>query len=143
MRLRPPRSTRTDTLFPYTTLFRSVPIAVFENRETGELLRDPEVNERIVEACLKGGADAWFTATPADFLGNKYNPADWKMVTDILDVWFDSGSTHSFVLEPRPDLKWPASLYLEGSDQHRGRSEEHRVGKEVVSTFKSRWSPFS
>src|SRR3546814_6125847 len=79
MRLRPPRSTRTDTLFPYTTLFRSVPIAVFENRETGELLRDPEVNERIVEACLKGGADAWFTAKPADFLGNRYNPSDWKM----------------------------------------------------------------
>jgi isoleucyl-tRNA synthetase len=97
-----------------------VPIAVFENKETGELLRDEEVNERIVEACLKGGADAWFTAKPADFLGNKYNPSDWKMVTDILDVWFDSGSTHSFVLEQRPDLKWPASLYLEGSDQHRG-----------------------
>ncbi|MFC3674218.1 isoleucine--tRNA ligase [Ferrovibrio xuzhouensis] len=97
-----------------------VPIAVFENRETGELLRDPEVNERIVEACLKGGADAWFTAKPADFLGNQYNPSDWKMVTDILDVWFDSGSTHSFVLEQRPDLQWPASLYLEGSDQHRG-----------------------
>jgi isoleucyl-tRNA synthetase len=97
-----------------------VPIAIFENKETGELLRDEEVNERIVEACLKGGADAWFTAQPADFLGNKYNPSDWKMVTDILDVWFDSGSTHSFVLEQRPDLKWPASLYLEGSDQHRG-----------------------
>lgn len=97
-----------------------VPIAIFENKETGELLRDEEVNERIVEACLKGGADAWFTAKPADFLGNKYNPSDWKMVTDILDVWFDSGSTHSFVLEQRPDLKWPASLYLEGSDQHRG-----------------------
>ncbi|MCW0235588.1 MAG: isoleucine--tRNA ligase [Ferrovibrio sp.] len=97
-----------------------VPIAVFENKETGELLRDEEVNERIVEACLKGGADAWFTAQPSDFLGNKYNPSDWKMVTDILDVWFDSGSTHSFVLEQRPDLKWPASLYLEGSDQHRG-----------------------
>jgi isoleucyl-tRNA synthetase len=97
-----------------------VPIAVFEHKETGELLRDEEVNNRIVEACLKGGADAWFTAKPADFLGSKYNPDDWKMVTDILDVWFDSGSTHSFVLEQRPDLKWPASLYLEGSDQHRG-----------------------
>ena len=97
-----------------------VPIAVFEHRETGELLKDEDVNGRIVEACLKGGADAWFTATPADFLGGRYNPEDWKMVTDILDVWFDSGSTHAFVLEQRPDLKWPASLYLEGSDQHRG-----------------------
>ncbi|WP_370151774.1 isoleucine--tRNA ligase [Ferrovibrio sp.] len=97
-----------------------VPITVFEHRETGELLRDEAVNERIVQACLKGGADAWFTAKPEDFLGDRYNAADWRMVTDILDVWFDSGSTHAFVLEQRPDLKWPASLYLEGSDQHRG-----------------------
>ncbi|WP_119421042.1 isoleucine--tRNA ligase [Desertibaculum subflavum] len=97
-----------------------VPITVFEHKETGELLRDEAVNERVVQACLKGGADAWFTAKPEDFLGNQYNPAEWKMVTDILDVWFDSGSTHAFVLEQRPDLKWPASLYLEGSDQHRG-----------------------
>ncbi|HEX6958608.1 MAG TPA: isoleucine--tRNA ligase [Ferrovibrio sp.] len=97
-----------------------VPIAVFEHKRTGEILRDETVNERIVQACLKGGADAWFTAKPEQFLGDKYNPDDWKMVTDILDVWFDSGSTHAFVLEQRPDLKWPASLYLEGSDQHRG-----------------------
>lgn len=97
-----------------------VPITVFEHKETGEILRDEEVNERIVQACLEGGADAWFTSTADRFLGNKYNPNDWKMVTDILDVWFDSGSTHAFVLEQRPDLKWPASLYLEGSDQHRG-----------------------
>ncbi len=97
-----------------------VPITVFENKLTGEILRDAAVNERIVQACLKGGADAWFTAKPEDFLGNGYNAAEWKMVTDILDVWFDSGSTHSFVLEQRPDLQWPASLYLEGSDQHRG-----------------------
>ncbi len=97
-----------------------VPITVFENKLTGEIMRDEAVNERIVQACLKGGADAWFTAKPEDFLGNSYNPAEWKMVTDILDVWFDSGSTHSFVLEQRPDLQWPASLYLEGSDQHRG-----------------------
>ncbi|WP_428246220.1 isoleucine--tRNA ligase [Ferrovibrio sp.] len=97
-----------------------VPITVFENKLTGEILRDAAVNERIVQACLKGGADAWFTAKPEDFLGNGYNATEWKMVTDILDVWFDSGSTHSFVLEQRPDLQWPASLYLEGSDQHRG-----------------------
>src|SRR6202030_2101630 len=46
--------------------------------------------------------------------------AEWDKVTDIIEVWFDSGSTHAFVLEKRPELKWPASLYLEGSDQHRG-----------------------
>ncbi len=54
------------------------------------------------------------------FLGNDYDAADWEMVKDILDVWFDSGSTHAFCLEQRPDLKWPADVYLEGSDQHRG-----------------------
>ena len=56
----------------------------------------------------------------AVFLGNQYDAADWEKVTDIIEVWFDSGSTHAFVLEKRPELNWPASLYLEGSDQHRG-----------------------
>src|SRR5262249_20086672 len=54
------------------------------------------------------------------FLGNDYNPDDFEQVTDIVDVWFDSGSTHSFVLEGNPALSWPADVYLEGSDQHRG-----------------------
>ncbi|KAF0145649.1 MAG: isoleucyl-tRNA synthetase [Rhodospirillaceae bacterium] len=66
------------------------------------------------------GRNVWFTADSARFLLPEYDPADFEKVTDILDVWFDSGSTHAFVLERRPDLKWPASLYLEGSDQHRG-----------------------
>jgi isoleucyl-tRNA synthetase len=66
------------------------------------------------------GSDVWYTADPKQFLGNRYDPADYEQVRDIVDVWFDSGSTHAFVLETRPDLKWPASLYLEGSDQHRG-----------------------
>ncbi len=57
---------------------------------------------------------------PAQFLGDAYDPAEWEKVTDIIEVWFDSGSTHAFVLEQRPELRWPASLYLEGSDQHRG-----------------------
>jgi isoleucyl-tRNA synthetase len=62
----------------------------------------------------------WFHADAAQFLGNAYDPAEWQRVTDIAEVWFDSGSTHAFVLEQRPELRWPASLYLEGSDQHRG-----------------------
>jgi isoleucyl-tRNA synthetase len=66
------------------------------------------------------GGDAWLTSAPERFLGNGYNAADWTQVTDIVEVWFDSGSTHAFVLEQRPELKWPADLYLEGSDQHRG-----------------------
>jgi isoleucyl-tRNA synthetase len=97
-----------------------VPIAIFVDKRTGEPLRDPEVIERVAQAFESEGADAWYSSPPARFLGNKYNPEDFEQVKDIVDVWFDSGSTHAFVLEKRPDLKWPASLYLEGSDQHRG-----------------------
>ncbi|WP_421695624.1 isoleucine--tRNA ligase [Aestuariivirga sp.] len=98
-----------------------VPIAVFVNRETGAILDDPEVNARIVEAFSEEGADAWFAEGASQrFLGNDYSILEWEQVRDILDVWFDSGSTHAFVLEQRPDLKWPADIYLEGSDQHRG-----------------------
>ena len=64
--------------------------------------------------------DCWFEDNKQKFLGKKYNENDFYQTTDIVEVWFDSGSTHSFVLEQRDDLKWPASLYLEGSDQHRG-----------------------
>ena len=97
-----------------------VPITVFVERESGEPLRDEAVIERIVRAVEEEGADVWFSAEPARFLGEGYDPADYEKVTDILDVWFDSGSTHSFVLERRAELSWPASLYVEGSDQHRG-----------------------
>ena len=97
-----------------------VPITVFLNKKTGEPLRDPKVLERIVAAVEAEGADAWFASPPARFLAPEHDADDFEQVTDILDVWFDSGSTHAFVLERREDLKWPASLYLEGSDQHRG-----------------------
>ncbi|MDG4577287.1 MAG: isoleucine--tRNA ligase [Defluviicoccus sp.] len=97
-----------------------VPIAVFVEKKTGAPLRDAAVMERIVAAFAAEGADAWFASDPSRFLGPAYDPADYEQVTDILDVWFDSGCTHSFVLEQRGDLAWPASLYLEGSDQHRG-----------------------
>jgi isoleucyl-tRNA synthetase len=96
-----------------------VPIAVFVN-DDGEILKDEAVNARILDAFEKEGADAWFAEGARErFLGSRANEP-WSMVKDILDVWFDSGSTHSFCLEDRPDLKWPADLYLEGSDQHRG-----------------------
>ena len=97
-----------------------VPIPVFVDKKTGEPLRDQSVVDRIAAAFEREGADAWYTTDPREFLGNKYDPADFEQVMDIVDVWFDSGSTHAFVLETRDDLKWPASLYLEGSDQHRG-----------------------
>ncbi len=97
-----------------------VPLTVFVHRETGEILRDDAVNARIVDAVRARGADAWFDDDPQTFLGDDYAAADYERVTDILDVWFDSGVTHAFVLEARPDLQWPADVYLEGSDQHRG-----------------------
>jgi len=97
-----------------------VPIAVFLAKKTGEPLRDQAVVDRIAEAVARDGADIWFTGDPQQFLGSQYRAADYERVTDIVDVWFESGSTHSFVLDKRADLGFPASLYLEGSDQHRG-----------------------
>ncbi|MEO1706832.1 MAG: isoleucine--tRNA ligase [Pseudomonadota bacterium] len=97
-----------------------VPITIFAHKETGEPLNDPSVNARIVAAVREKGADAWFDTPAQTFLGDDYAAADYDKVEDILDVWFDSGSTHAFVLEQRDDLKWPADIYLEGSDQHRG-----------------------
>ena len=96
-----------------------VPIAIFVDRRTGEPLRDPEVMARVVDIFKTEGADAWYARPPADFLGNAYDPAHYEQVRDIVDVWFESGSTHAFVLEAR-GMSWPADLYLEGSDQHRG-----------------------
>ncbi|WP_105426570.1 isoleucine--tRNA ligase [Neorhizobium tomejilense] len=96
-----------------------VPICVFVD-EQGEILQDEAVNQRILEAFDLEGADAWFAEGARErFLGSRANEG-WTQVMDILDVWFDSGSTHTFTLEDRPDLKWPADVYLEGSDQHRG-----------------------
>jgi isoleucyl-tRNA synthetase len=98
-----------------------VPIAVFVNKSTGEILNDNKVNQRIYESFCEEGADAWFADGAVQrFLGNEYKAEDYEQIRDILDVWFDSGSTHAFCLERRPDLKWPADVYLEGSDQHRG-----------------------
>ncbi|PLX36162.1 MAG: isoleucine--tRNA ligase [Hyphomicrobiales bacterium] len=97
-----------------------VPITVFVNKATGEVLKDDAVNERIVEAFKAEGADAWFADGAKERFLEGYNADEFDKIDDILDVWFDSGSTHAFCLEQRPDLKWPASLYLEGSDQHRG-----------------------
>ncbi len=99
-----------------------VPITLFVDRRTGQYLNDPEVNARIVAAVMADGVDAWDEERAQEYLGAKYRLEDYERVTDILDVWFDSGSTHAFVLESGrwPDLQWPANLYLEGSDQHRG-----------------------
>lgn len=107
-----------------------VPITVFVHKETGELLKDDAVNARIADAVEKTGADAWYAGDVQAMLGNDYKAEDYEQVEDILDVWFDSGSTHAFVVEKREELireaaedgsaKRSANLYLEGTDQHRG-----------------------
>jgi isoleucyl-tRNA synthetase len=95
------------------------PLAMFVDKETNHPLNDPDVNARIVDFIKREGADAWFNRPVSDFLGH-HDPERFEKVEDILDVWFDSGSTHAFVLEGREHTRWPADLYLEGSDQHRG-----------------------
>jgi isoleucyl-tRNA synthetase len=106
-----------------------VPITLFLKNGTNQYLDDPAVNARIVAAIRAEGVDAWSEERAQEYLGADYRLEDFERVTDILDVWFDSGSTHAFVLESGkwPDLLRPegyagphADLYLEGSDQHRG-----------------------
>jgi isoleucyl-tRNA synthetase len=97
-----------------------VPIALFVRKADGKPLVDRAVLERIADIFEREGSDAWFARDPQDFLGEAHRKEDFDQVRDIVDVWFESGCTHSFVLEQRPVLRWPASLYLEGSDQHRG-----------------------
>jgi isoleucyl-tRNA synthetase len=109
-----------------------VPITVFV-RDKGDggidILTDPRVNARIAQAFEREGADAWCAdGAAARFLLPDHDPAEWHKIDDILDVWFDSGSTHAFTLETRADLKprrkqdggEDTVMYLEGSDQHRG-----------------------
>jgi len=95
-------------------------LPIFVSKKTKKPLKDPDVIENIAKIFEKEGADCWFTDDPQKFLGKKYKKEDYIKSKDIVEVWFDSGSTHSYVLEKRKDLIWPASMYLEGSDQHRG-----------------------
>ncbi|MBP7253156.1 MAG: isoleucine--tRNA ligase [Alphaproteobacteria bacterium] len=103
-----------------------VPIALFVEKKSGQPLKDKAVLEKIATTFAKEGADAWYQRPASFFLGDKYRAEDYDQVFDIVDVWFESGSTHAFVLDPLgnsgnwPELDWPATLYLEGSDQHRG-----------------------
>ena len=97
-----------------------VPLPLFVNKKTEQPLRDIKVINRIADIYEKEGSDTWFTEDPKRFLGDDYSINDYDQIQDVVEVWFDSGSTHAFCLEKREDLKWPASMYLEGSDQHRG-----------------------
>jgi isoleucyl-tRNA synthetase len=102
-----------------------VPITVISCSDCGEVVKSEDVVRRIDELFLKEGADAWFQHEVSDFLGQdavceKCGGARFVKEEDILDVWFDSGVSHAAVCEERPELRSPADLYLEGSDQHRG-----------------------
>ncbi|WP_036264570.1 isoleucine--tRNA ligase [Methylocapsa aurea] len=110
-----------------------VPIAIFVHRETKEILKDPKVNQRIAQAFEEDGADAWFGESASyRFLEPDYDPRDYEKIDDVLDVWFDSGSTHAFTLDDPTHFPGLAGIhrlrdggadeimYLEGSDQHRG-----------------------
>ena len=95
-----------------------VPLTIFINKNTGEPLRDKKIMQRIIDDVKKYGSDIWLAGDPFKYLDSEKKASDYEVVYDILDVWFDSGSTHAFVLEEK--LKWPADIYLEGTDQHRG-----------------------
>ena len=103
-----------------------VPLTCFVKKDVAPsddnyILKDEKVNARISEVFKSEGADAWFEEGAKErFLGGLYKPEDYEQILDILDVWFDSGSTHAFVLRDRNNENWPADLYLEGTDQHRG-----------------------
>ena len=103
-----------------------VPLPIFVSKADGSILQDEDVDARIYAAMKAGGADAWWATDAQVFLGDKYKAADYEKVEDILDVWFDSGCTHAFVVgnpdaPKRDSFKNPiGTIYLEGSDQHRG-----------------------
>ena len=96
-----------------------IPLPLFVHRQSdAPHPRTLELIEQVAQRVEQGGIDAWFDLDPAELLGNE--AADYRKVGDTMDVWFDSGTTHYSVLEQRPELGFPADLYLEGSDQHRG-----------------------
>ena len=96
-----------------------VPIALFVHKESGELHpKTAELIELVAQRIEQKGVDAWFDLDPVELLGDEAE--HYEKIQDTLDVWFDSGVTHACVLDQRPQLGFPADLYLEGSDQHRG-----------------------
>ncbi len=100
-----------------------VPLTVLVCDDCGEVLQSREVCDRIEQLFAREGADAWFKYEAADFVGDtrcQCGSTNFRKESDILDVWFDSGTSHAAVLERRKELRSPADLYLEGSDQHRG-----------------------
>ncbi len=96
-----------------------VPLPIFTHKQSGEVLREQSVIDRVAEVFADEGAGSWYRRDAQDFLPEPYKACDYEQCQDIVEVWFDSGSTHTFVLETRLGIDC-ADLYLEGSDQHRG-----------------------
>ncbi|MDR2645899.1 MAG: isoleucine--tRNA ligase [Holosporaceae bacterium] len=116
-----------------------VPLPLFIKKKTGEPLRDMDVIHRVADVIEREGANAWFLKDPQVFLGDKYNSKDYKQVFDTLDVWFESASTHAYVLR-KDDVNFQADMYVEGSDQHRGwfqHSLLNSCGAQGNSPFKA------
>ena len=118
-RIRSMIETRPDWCISRQRLW-GVPLPLFVSKKTKQPLKDLDVINNIAQIYEKEGSDCWFTDDAQKFLGKKYKKEDYIKTNDIVEVWFDSGASHSYVLENRKDLMWPASMYLEGSDQHRG-----------------------
>jgi isoleucyl-tRNA synthetase len=97
-----------------------VPLPLFLHKKTGKLLNDAEIFEHIADVFAQEGSNAWFSHDAQYFLGDKYNADDYEKINDIMDVWFESASTHSYVIRDHENPEIKADLYLEGSDQHRG-----------------------
>lgn len=110
-----------------------VPIALFINKKTNEVLIDDDVFNKVLETFKSEGIESWHSKPMSFFLCGKYNPDDFVKVTDTIEVWFDSGCSHKYVLENRPELTWPADLYFEGSDQHRGWFQSSLVESVLTS----------
>lgn len=96
-----------------------VPLPIFVNKQSREVLKDPDVINRIADVFAEEGSNAWFSKDPQVFLGNKYNADDYEQVKDTLDVWFESSSTYAYVVK-KDDQTAKSDLCVEGSDQHRG-----------------------
>lgn len=102
-----------------------VPITLFKCADCNEFVSDPDVLDRIVRLVEAEGSDIWFMKKPEELIPEGYRcgkcgSSSFSKETDILDVWFDSGVSHAAVMEKDARLSWPADMYLEGSDQHRG-----------------------
>lgn len=97
-----------------------VPIPVFYEEETGEPLMNEETIAHVQQIVAEKGSDAWWELSIEELLPEKYHGKKYRKGTDTMDVWFDSGSSWASVVEQRSELRYPADIYLEGSDQHRG-----------------------